>query len=77
MLKERIEKVLNDFVDVKGYFRAGYGRDQKGGPQPAFQAPGAFAKYRLGNETENYGELTVGKNWYVSDLFSLEPELPR
>ena len=77
VLKERIEKVLNDFVDVKGYFRAGYGRDQKGGPQPAFQAPGAFAKYRLGNETENYGELTVGKNWYVSDLFSLEPELPR
>lgn len=64
-VKAQMEKVLNDFVDIGGYFRAGYGRDDKGGPQPAFQAPGAFAKYRLGNEAENYGELIVGKNWYA------------
>jgi maltoporin len=68
-----MEHIVNDFVDISGYFRAGYGRDEKGGPQPAFQAPGAFAKYRLGNETENYGELTVGKNWYVPEMFSQEP----
>jgi maltoporin len=72
--RERLEKVLNHYVDITGYFRAGYGRDDKGGPQPAFQAPGAFAKYRLGNEAEDYGELTIGKNWYVPDLFSMSPE---
>jgi maltoporin len=70
VMKQRIEQVLNDFMDTAGYFRAGYGRDDKGGPQPAFQAPGAFAKYRLGNEAENYGELMLGKNWYVPDMFS-------
>jgi maltoporin len=68
--KERVEQVLNNFMDISGYFRAGYGRDDKGGPQPAFQAPGAFAKYRLGNEAENYGELAFGKNWYAPGLFN-------
>jgi maltoporin len=71
-VRERLQQVLNDFIDITGYFRAGYGRDDEGGPQPAFQAPGAFAKYRLGNEAENYGELAFGKNWYVPDLFSLD-----
>jgi maltoporin len=73
-LNERMQQVLNDFVDITGYFRAGYGRDDKGGPQPAFMAPGAFAKYRLGNEAEDYGELALGKNWYVPGLFS--PDAP-
>jgi maltoporin len=72
-LGQRLEHVLQDFVDIKGYFRAGYGRDSQGGPQVAFQAPGAFAKYRLGNEAENYGELTFDKNFYVPNLFSLDP----
>ncbi len=72
-LKARLSEVLNDYLDTAGYFRAGYGRDEEGGPQPAFQAPGAFAKYRLGNETEDYGELTLGKNWYVPDLLADEP----
>jgi maltoporin len=71
---DRIKQVLNDYIDFNGYFRAGYGRDSQGGPQTAFQAPGAFAKYRLGNEAENYGELTLGKDWYVPDLFS--PDAP-
>jgi maltoporin len=74
---QRIEQMLNNYVDTGGYFRAGYGRDEKGGPQPAFQAPGAFSKYRLGNEAENYGELMVGKNWYVPDLTSPAAEAPR
>jgi maltoporin len=73
-MKERVQQVLNDFMDIGGYFRAGYGRDDQGGPQAAFKAPGAFAKYRLGNETENYGELVFGKNWYVPGLFS--PDAP-
>lgn len=73
-VKERVEKVLQDYIDITGYFRAGYGRNDEGGPQVAFQAPGAFAKYRLGNEAENYGELAFAKNFYVPGLFRLEPE---
>jgi maltoporin len=71
-LRDRVEHVLNDFVDITGYFRAGYGRNDQGGPQVGFQAPGAFAKYRLGNEAENYGELAIGRNFYVPDLFKLQ-----
>ncbi len=74
-LRDRVEQVLQDFVDIRGYFRAGYGRDNEGGTQVGFQAPGAFAKYRLGNEAENYGELTFGKNFYVPNLFKLDPEV--
>jgi maltoporin len=70
--RERIEQVLQEFLEFHGYFRAGYGRDDQGGPQVGFQAPGAFAKYRLGNEAENYGELTLGKNFYVPNLFKLD-----
>lgn len=74
-LGARLEQVLQDFVEFHGYFRAGYGRDNEGGSQVAFQAPGAFSKYRLGNEAENYGELMFGKNFYVPNLFSLDPQL--
>lgn len=73
---ERVEKVLEDFLDIEGYFRAGYGRDSEGGPQVGFQAPGAPAKYRLGNEAENYGELAFGKNFYVPGLFKRAPSSP-
>lgn len=71
----RLESVLHNYIDFGGYFRAGYGRNNEGGPQAAFQAPGALAKYRLGNEVENYGELIVGKDWYLPGTFSLDPKL--
>ena len=48
----------------------------RGGKQVAFKAPGAGAKYRLGNEAETYGELTIGKNFYAPGLFGLD-EPPR
>lgn len=70
-LRERMEEIMKDFMDIHGYFRAGYGRDDEGGPQVAFQAPGAFSKYRLGNEAENYGELAFGKNFYLPGAFKL------
>ncbi len=70
-LRKRAEHVLQEFVDITGYFRAGYGRNDAGGPQVGFQAPGAMAKGRLGNEAENYGELVVGKNFYLPGAFSL------
>lgn len=71
-MKERVEDIMENFIDFGGYFRAGYGRDDRGGPQVGFQAPSAGAKYRLGNEAENYGELVLGKSWYVPDLFSMD-----
>jgi maltoporin len=70
-VRDRMEKVLREYVDITGYFRAGYGRDDEGGPQVGFQAPGALAKGRLGNEAENYGELTIGKSFYLPGAFSL------
>jgi len=70
-VRERLETVLQNFVDVTGYFRAGYGRDNEGGPQVGFQAPGALAKGRLGNEADNYGELAFSKNFYLPGAFSL------
>jgi maltoporin len=70
-IRERLETVLHNYVDVTGYFRAGYGRDNEGGPQVAFQAPGTLAKGRLGNEAENYGELIFSKSFYLPGAFSL------
>lgn len=66
-----MERLPGEFMDylTKGfewhaYFRAGYGVNGKGGHMQAFQAPGAPAKYRLGNEEETYFEANfVEKNW--------------
>ena len=68
---DRVERVLNNYVDISGYFRAGYGRNSEGGVQPGFKAPGAMAKYRLGNEAENFGEVIIGKNFYTPDNFTV------
>jgi maltoporin len=66
-LDARIEEVLEGYLDITGYFRAGYGRSDAGGPQRAFGIPGV-AKYRLGNEAENYGELAFAKTFFPSGL---------
>ena len=49
--------------EFHGYFRRAYGLNSEGGQQVAFQAPGAGAKYRLGNEAETYAELIFVNNW--------------
>lgn len=47
-------------LELHGYLRAGAGSAVGGdGRQPCFFLPGAAAKYRLGNECETYGELSV------------------
>ena len=58
----KLKDQVNAF-EFHGYFRSGYGVNSVGGQQVAFQAPGAGAKYRLGNETETYGELIFVNNW--------------
>lgn len=67
----RVEEVLQGFLDIHGYFRAGYGRNSNGGSMVNFQAPGASAKYRLGNEADTYGEITFGKNFYREGAFKV------
>jgi maltoporin len=49
--------------EYHGYLRSGTGVNGEGGQMVAFQAPGAGAKYRLGNETDTYAELTLVNNW--------------
>jgi maltoporin len=58
----KLQEEVNSF-EFHGYFRSGYGLNSVGGQQVAFQAPGAGAKYRLGNEAETYGELIFVNNW--------------
>jgi len=58
----KMQEQLGAF-EFHGYFRSGYGLNSKGGSQVAFQAPGADAKYRLGNEAETYGEFIFVNNW--------------
>ena len=58
-----LQEQLGNF-EFHSYVRSGYGLNGVGGQQVAFQAPGAGAKYRLGNEAETYGELfTFVNNW--------------
>jgi maltoporin len=40
MLADRIEDVLEGYLDITGYFRAGYGRSDEGGSLKAFGIPG-------------------------------------
>src|ERR1044071_9841233 len=63
---EKLQQQLGSF-EFHGYFRSGYGLNGAGGQQVAFQAPGAGAKYRLGNEAETYGEFIFVNNWLNPD----------
>jgi len=58
----KLEEQVRSF-EFHGYFRSGYGLNSEGGQQVAFEAPGADAKYRLGNEAETYAELIFVNNW--------------
>jgi len=58
----KLQEQVNSF-EFHGYFRSGYGLNSDGGQQVAFEAPGADAKYRLGNEAETYAELIFVNNW--------------
>jgi maltoporin len=59
--------------EFHGYFRSGYGLNGAGGQQVAFEAPGAGAKFRLGNEAETYAELIFVNNWTNPEHDSAQP----
>jgi len=63
---EKLQQQVGEF-EFHGYFRSGYGLNSVGGQQVAFEAPGADAKYRLGNEAETYAELIFVNNWLNPD----------
>jgi len=72
LLQEADEKIarLKEQVgafEFHGYLRSGYGLNSEGGQQVAFEAPGADAKFRLGNEAETYGEFILVNNWLNPD----------
>lgn len=54
-------------LEFHGYFRSGFGMNGEGGKMEAFKAPGAGAKYRLGNESDTYGEVGLTHNWLRQD----------
>ncbi len=58
----KLQEQLKAF-EFHGYLRSGAGLSGEGGQMVAFRAPGAGAKYRLGNEAETYGELIFVNNW--------------
>jgi maltoporin len=49
--------------EFHGYLRSGFGLTEQGGKMEAFKAPGAGAKFRLGNEADTYGEAALVNNW--------------
>ena len=55
-IQEQLSKRLSG-LEYHGYLRSGFGTSGNGEIQPAFQAPGAAKKYRLGNEAETYLEM--------------------
>ncbi|HVJ09246.1 MAG TPA: carbohydrate porin [Acidisarcina sp.] len=59
---ETLHEQVSSF-EFHGYLRSGAGTNGRGGQMVAFQAPGADAKYRLGNEAETYGEWIFVNNW--------------
>lgn len=59
---EKLQEEVQSF-EFHGYLRSGFGVNGRGGQQVAFIAPGAGAKYRLGNEAETYGEFIFVNNW--------------
>jgi len=72
LLKEADEKIgklqeREGTFEFHGYVRSGSGLNSAGGQQVAFEAPGAEAKYRLGNEAETYAELIFVNNWVNPD----------
>lgn len=62
---EGLQRQVGAF-EFHGYLRSGYGLNSVGGQQVAFEAPGAPAKYRLGNEAETYGNFIFVNNWLNS-----------
>src|SRR6516164_4714132 len=61
-LQSEVAKQVEQF-EFHGYMRSGQGLNGGGGQMVAFQAPGAGAKYRLGNEVDTYGEMIFVNNW--------------
>ncbi len=54
-------------LEFHGYYRGGLGMSEHAATQVKFQAPGARAKYRLGNEPETNMELKLVYNYDIPE----------
>ncbi|MGY2236659.1 carbohydrate porin [Pseudomonas gingeri] len=62
-------------LEFAGYLRSGLGSSVNSSSQSCFQLPGAQAKYRLGNECEQYAELELRQDLLTLDdgsVFSVD-----
>lgn len=64
---KKMVSAMPKIFEFDGYLRAGFALNDKGGDADAFQAPGAYSKFRLGNEVETYSELGLTANWINPD----------
>ena len=55
-------------LEFHGYYRYGYGWTPSGDAMPSFGAPGAPAKYRLGNENVQGGEVIFDYRYYLDGI---------
>jgi maltoporin len=62
-LFDQVDSTHTKDFEFHGYLRSGFGGNSNGGQQVSFQAPGAGAKYRLGNESDTYAEMIFANNW--------------
>ncbi|HEX3481116.1 MAG TPA: carbohydrate porin [Kofleriaceae bacterium] len=60
---KKLVSAMPKIFEFDGYVRAGFGINAKGGDQDAFQAPLAYSKYRLGNESDTHADLGLTANW--------------
>lgn len=62
-------------LEFHGYFRSSYGSSEHGDTQAKFQLPGAYAKYRLGNEPDTNVELLFKHSQKLSETDSYEAKV--
>jgi len=55
----------NSTLSFNGYTRVTVGTSGDGKTMAEFQAPGAWSKYRLGNESNTYSELALDYHYYL------------
>lgn len=58
----------NHSLEFHGYYRYGYGWTADGETMPSFGAPGSLAKYRLGNEDVQGGEIVIDYRYYLDGV---------
>lgn len=73
--KELFKDNERHILETHGYLRHGYGRSNGGDTQVSFSAPGAGARYRLGNEPDFNVELLLQYTYLLEKANELGPSI--